>query len=128
MVQGSEHLTLLLELPLLSHSAALDRPTEDIFSGEFSADKQLCREEEFVQFEEESVNRPEVLSAGALNVINRVSNKLTGILGVALSITLVGRDFSSLPLDVPAQVDKLVREAVSVQNLCQAYVGWCPFW
>ena len=31
------------------------------------------------QFEEESVNRPEVLNAGALNVINRVSNKLTGI-------------------------------------------------
>ena len=41
---------------------------------------------------------------------------------------LVGRDFSSFPLDVPAQVDKLIREARSVQNLCQAYVGWCPFW
>ena len=80
LTHGREYVAFLLELPLHSHSVALDRHTEDIFPGEFSTDRRLCREDEIVQFEEESVNRPEVLNAGALNVINRVSNKLTGIL------------------------------------------------
>eukprot|EP00760_Papus_ankaliazontas_P006497 PhM_4_TR13063/c0_g1_i1/m.63637/K07203/MTOR, FRAP, TOR; serine/threonine-protein kinase mTOR len=32
------------------------------------------------------------------------------------------------PLDVAAQVRKLISEATSVDNLCVAYTGWCPFW
>ena len=32
------------------------------------------------------------------------------------------------PLSVKSQVDRLIEEATSVQNLCQSYVGWCPFW
>jgi FKBP12-rapamycin complex-associated protein len=31
-------------------------------------------------------------------------------------------------LSVCLQVDRLIREASSVENLCQAYVGWCAFW
>ena len=31
-------------------------------------------------------------------------------------------------LDVPAQVDRLIREATSHINLCQSYIGWCAFW
>ncbi|PHJ24453.1 target of rapamycin [Cystoisospora suis] len=40
---------------------------------------------------------------------------------------LAGRDFEDY-LDIPTQVDRLIDEAVSVENLCVAFVGWCPFW
>ena len=50
-------------------------------------------------------------------VINRVMDKLTGL------------DFSSTEvLDIPEQVDKLVVQAMSNENLCLIYIGWCPFW
>ena len=32
------------------------------------------------------------------------------------------------PLSVEAQVERLIGEASRIENLCQAYVGWCPFW
>jgi hypothetical protein len=68
-----------LEPPMpSSHSMTPDHPSEDLFPREFSTGRQRCCEEEMAHFEEESVNRPELLNAGALNVINRVSNKLTG--------------------------------------------------
>jgi FKBP12-rapamycin complex-associated protein len=62
------------------------------------------------------VGMPEVLNERALQVINRVSKKLTG------------RDFSNETLDVPAQVQRLIDQATSHENLCQCYIGWCPFW
>ncbi|EYU37539.1 hypothetical protein ABFS82_02G047600 [Erythranthe guttata] len=82
----------------------------------------------------------EVLNERAVVVMARMSNKLTG------------RDFSSLPsnsvqhslehstlipgdiheadhgLSVKLQVQKLILQASSHENLCQNYVGWCPFW
>ena len=36
------------------------------------------RNEEISRLEEESVNKPEIINAGAMNVLNRVSNKLNG--------------------------------------------------
>lgn len=32
------------------------------------------------------------------------------------------------PLSVHEQVHKLIQQATSHENLCQAYQGWCPFW
>ena len=32
------------------------------------------------------------------------------------------------PLSVQEQVDMLIRQATSVENLCQLFMGWCPFW
>jgi hypothetical protein len=29
---------------------------------------------------------------------------------------------------VPAQVQRLIAQAMSHENLCQSYIGWCPFW
>ncbi|CAG8530152.1 16586_t:CDS:10 [Funneliformis mosseae] len=53
----------------------------------------------------------------ARDIINRISNKLTG------------KDFKpNQVLDVPSQVDKLIQQAISVENLCQCYIGWCAFW
>jgi len=59
----------------------------------------------------------EVQNARALEVLARVAQKLTG------------RDFKvTEELEVDRQVDKLIIEATNLENLCQHYVGWCPFW
>jgi len=58
----------------------------------------------------------EGLNSKALKVLDRVQKKLTG------------KDFGRETLDVKTQVEKLIREATSHENLCQCYIGWCPFW
>jgi phosphatidylinositol kinase/protein kinase (PI-3 family) len=59
----------------------------------------------------------DALNERALAVIRRVQAKLSG------------RDFSTeSELAVPAQVQRLIRQAESHENLCQCYIGWCPFW
>lgn len=38
---------------------------------------------------------------------------------------LAGRDFShDETLDVPTQVELLIKQATSHENLCQCYIGW----
>jgi len=61
---------------------------------------------------------PEILNRRAVQVISRVSKKLTG------------KDFAidDQPLDVSEQVQRLINQATSHENLCQCYIGWCPFW
>jgi serine/threonine-protein kinase mTOR len=62
-------------------------------------------------------NRPEVQNARALQVLERVKDKLTG------------HDFKNeIELSTPDQVDKLLQQATSLENLCQHYIGWCSFW
>ncbi|KAF8892145.1 phosphatidylinositol 3-kinase [Infundibulicybe gibba] len=59
----------------------------------------------------------EVRNERALFVYNRVQKKLTG------------RDFNpDVTLSVAAQVDKLIAQATSFENLCQCFSGWCAFW
>eukprot|EP00605_Chrysophyceae_sp_TOSAG23-4_P001470 GSChrysophyteH1.ASY1.ANO1.1606.1 assembled CDS len=62
----------------------------------------------------------EELTLKALVVIRRVMDKLTGL------------DFANgghaAALDVPEQVDRLIRQATANENLCLSYFGWCPFW
>ncbi|GAX78992.1 hypothetical protein CEUSTIGMA_g6432.t1 [Chlamydomonas eustigma] len=67
----------------------------------------------------------EVLNSRAVEVMKRMSDKL------------LGRDF---PLEgsmnspsqendtVASQVQRLIGQAISHENLCQSYIGWCPFW
>ncbi|CAL1276555.1 unnamed protein product [Larinioides sclopetarius] len=62
-------------------------------------------------------NKPEALNEKAVQIINRVRDKLTG------------RDFDpDKMLEVDEQVDLLIKQATSHENLCQSYIGWCPFW
>ncbi|EKG20255.1 Phosphatidylinositol 3-/4-kinase catalytic [Macrophomina phaseolina MS6] len=65
-------------------------------------------------------NEPEAKeeqNARALQVLSRVKQKLTG------------RDFKPHEeLNINAQVDRLIREATNLENLCQHYIGWCSFW
>ncbi len=65
--------------------------------------------------------QPELLNKKALEVIHRVKDKLTG------------RDFDDTKeqdkaLGVPEQVERLIQQATNNENLCQSYIGWCPFW
>ncbi|KAK9806197.1 hypothetical protein WJX72_004970 [[Myrmecia] bisecta] len=65
----------------------------------------------------------EVLNERAVAVMKRMSDKLTG------------RDFMQDGLpgggdsdSVQSQVQRLILQATSHENLCQSYIGWCPFW
>ncbi|KAL3475819.1 armadillo-type protein [Aspergillus californicus] len=59
----------------------------------------------------------EAQNARALQVLGRVREKLTG------------RDFKPTEeLNVSDQVDKLLAQATSVENICQHWIGWCSFW
>ena len=58
-----------------------------------------------------------IRNARAVLLLRRITDKLTG------------NDFAMFhELDIPGQVDKLIRQATSIENLCRHYVGWCPFW
>jgi len=92
----------------------------------------------------------EVQNARALQVLARVKEKLTGrdftpnantstVNGGASGLGLMGglegissngngngEAIGGLP--VSEQVDRLLRQATDVENLCQHYIGWCSFW
>lgn len=79
------------------------------------------RERELLMAVNELGDANEVLNERAVIVMDRMSKKLTG------------RDFPSGAevepgLTVKCQVQKLIVQARSHENLCQSYVGWCPFW
>ena len=85
--------------------------------GEFDDAKNTLRRMSRHEIGNEDEAKPEALNQRAVDIINRISNKLTG------------RDFKpTVTLDVNTQVDKLIREARAVENLCQCYIGWCAFW
>ncbi|KAI4644804.1 uncharacterized protein J4E78_009623 [Alternaria triticimaculans] len=63
------------------------------------------------------VDAKEVQNARALQVLSRVKEKLTG------------KDFGKgEELRTEMQVDRLIKEATNLENLCQHYIGWCSFW
>lgn len=66
---------------------------------------------------ETSQDPAEIQNERAVQVLNRVKEKLTG------------RDFKpDEELTYINQVDKLLIEATKLENLCQHYIGWCSFW
>ena len=62
----------------------------------------------------------EALNEKALKVIRRVQDKLTGT-------DFPDRADNGEPLDVVDQVQRLIVQATSVENLCQLFIGWCVF-
>jgi phosphatidylinositol kinase/protein kinase (PI-3 family) len=68
---------------------------------------------------DQAAAQEEALNEKALKVVRRVQDKLTGT------------DFADCeerPLDVPDQVQRLIVQATSSENLCQLFIGWCAFW
>ena len=63
-------------------------------------------------------SQPEVAkNKKAITIINRVKDKL------------MGTDFNlDEKLSVEEQVNLLIQQATDNENLCQCYIGWCPFW
>ncbi|VFQ96023.1 unnamed protein product [Cuscuta campestris] len=117
--------------------------SEESSSKELLQPQRGAREKELLQAVNQLGDANEVLNERAVAVMARMSNKLTG------------RDFSTSPppissaqqqildhgnlisgetrepdhgLSVKFQVQKLILQATSHENLCQNYVGWCPFW
>ncbi|XP_020086675.1 serine/threonine-protein kinase TOR isoform X1 [Ananas comosus] len=103
------------------------------------------RERELLQAVNQLGDANEVLNERAIVVMARMSNKLTGrdfssgssIAGSANSIQHVADNGNLISgdareadhgLSVKLQVQKLISQATSHENLCQNYVGWCPFW
>lgn len=75
------------------------------------------------------------LSEKALLVLKRVHDKLTGLdfpAARAKSSAGGGSPHVNLQqhvaLGVAEQVDRLIQEATSNENLSQSFFGWCPFW
>jgi FKBP12-rapamycin complex-associated protein len=57
--------------------------------------------------------QPEALNKKALAIITRVREKLTG------------HDFDKINgVSVEKQVELLIKQATSTENLCQCYIGW----
>eukprot|EP01041_Mallomonas_annulata_P001944 gene1944-3771_t len=87
----------------------------------------------------------EELTEKAVAVIRRVMDKLTGMdfaeggVGVgggsasglspsAIMQLIQQQGHGPIALDVAEQVDRLIRQASSNENLCLCFFGWCPFW
>ena len=60
----------------------------------------------------------ELFNERGILVIQRVSDKLTGL----------DFDGGAVPLDIKEQIDRLIKQATSNENLCTCFFGWCPFW
>lgn len=59
--------------------------------------------------------QPEILNKRALAIVSRVRDKLTG------------KDFPNETegtLSIRRQVELLIQQATSHENLCQCYIGW----
>ncbi|XP_039428931.1 serine/threonine-protein kinase Tor-like [Culex pipiens pallens] len=61
-------------------------------------------------------NPAEATNNKARAIVDRVKQKLTG------------KDFNTAEVDVQRQIDLLIQQATNNENLCQCYIGWCPFW
>ena len=71
----------------------------------------------FNLYEENDEFDSEELYKIAQIVLNRIKDKLNGM-----------DIYPNNQLDEKEQVDKLIKQARSIENLSQSYLGWCPFW
>ncbi|GER42126.1 serine/threonine protein kinase mTOR [Striga asiatica] len=104
--------------------------------------QRVVRERELLEAVNQLGDANEVLNERAVVVMARMSNKLTGRDFSSFSSSSVqsylDQQSSLVPgdaaheaehgLSVKVQVQKLILQATSHENLCQNYVGWCPFW
>jgi phosphatidylinositol kinase/protein kinase (PI-3 family) len=67
------------------------------------------------------ITHEEALNEKALKVIRRVQDKLSGM-------DFPDVQLNNEPLAVTDQVQRLIVQATSSENLCQLFIGWCAFW
>ena len=68
-------------------------------------------------YEENDEIESEELNKIAKMVLERINNKLSGT-----------EFYPDIIFEIKEQVDKLINDAMSYENLAQSYLGWCPFW
>ena len=68
-------------------------------------------------YEENDEIESEELNKIAKMVLERINNKLSGT-----------EFYPDIVFEIKEQVDKLINDAISYENLAQSYLGWCPFW
>lgn len=135
------------EVPQIStlastHAPAVVNSDEPSTSNNLPHPQRGVREREILQAVHQLGDANEVLNERAVMVMARMSNKLTGrdfstvattagaIQHTTDSSNLISGDTREVEhgLSVKLQVEKLIGQATSYENLCQNYVGWCPFW
>uniref|UniRef100_A0A9I9DHK0 Serine/threonine-protein kinase TOR n=1 Tax=Cucumis melo TaxID=3656 RepID=A0A9I9DHK0_CUCME len=136
------------EVPQMSmfsstHAPAVVNAEDSAQSRELLQPQRGARERELLQAVNQLGDANEVLNERAVVVMARMSNKLTGrdfptcsSMSTASAqhavdhSTLISGDSREVDhgLSVKLQVEKLIGQAMSHENLCQNYVGWCPFW
>ncbi|KAI9166124.1 hypothetical protein LWI28_026644 [Acer negundo] len=136
------------EVPQMSmfanaHVPAVVNTEESAPNRELAQPQRGARERELLQAVNQLGDANEVLNERAVVVMSRMSNKLTGrdfsscspapsssIPHAVEHSTLISGDTHEVEhgLSVKLQVQKLIIQATSHENLCQNYVGWCPFW
>ncbi|CAH0725575.1 unnamed protein product, partial [Brenthis ino] len=92
--------------------------TESTFSSDIDSPYSLPSRSRNIRYESLEMPPESNLNKRALAILNRIRDKLTG------------RDFPHIEavVSVPKQVDLLIKIATNNENLCQCYMGWCPFW
>ena len=93
------------------------RKSEDMMAQSVHANRGEKEREQQKKFGGAGQPAEEKLNKRAVEAIERVREKL------------IGCDFEKdQGLSVEEQVEKLIQQATSNVNLCQCYIGWCPFW
>ncbi|KAM7263834.1 hypothetical protein ACFE04_001517 [Oxalis oulophora] len=131
------------EVPqMFQHAPAVVNGEESVTSKDLPQPQRGAREKEILQAVHQLGDANEVLNERAVVVMARMSNKLTGrdfsTCSSTPTTTQQAVDHSTLiagdtrdvehGLTVKFQVQMLIMQATSHENLCQNYVGWCPFW
>ncbi|XP_031383805.1 serine/threonine-protein kinase TOR isoform X3 [Punica granatum] len=125
-----------------THAPPVVNAEESAQNKELPQPQRGARERELLQAVNQLGDANEFLNERAVVVMARMSNKLTGrdfsTSSVSASSPQHHMDHSNLisgdsrevehGLSVKLQVQKLIIQARSHENLCQNYVGWCPFW
>lgn len=68
----------------------------------------------------------EVVNETAVETLNNINNRLKGLIDEKKKIG-DSLNFSHIPLSVSGQVQHLIKEATSYDNLSQMYHGWSPY-
>lgn len=124
---------LHLEMASLAHSISQVNPTRVLAASArqqsvvSSVRSLLIGPSTLRQFEGADSEAQQELFDKAVIVIKRVMDKLTG-LDFAEGQQGQPSQQQQIALAVSEQVDRLIREATSNENLSQSFFGWCPFW
>ncbi|KAK4762122.1 hypothetical protein SAY87_030006 [Trapa incisa] len=126
-----------------SHAPPVVNVEESAQAKELAQPQRCARERELLQAVNQLGDANDFLNERAVVVMSRMSNKLTGRDFSASSVSASYPQYSvdqhsnlilgdsrevEHGLSVKLQVQKLINQARCSENLCQNYVGWCPFW